>query len=73
MSRRWTFDELCHLRRLAAQGIDAQHIADALDRSVLAIRIKAAHLRIALPEPDIRHGPAAFRLPLDALRRRQQS
>ena len=65
MSRRWTPDDLCHLRRLAAQGADPRDIAALLGRSVIAVRMKAAHLRIALPGPQVRRGPPAFRFPSD--------
>jgi hypothetical protein len=55
MSRRWTIAELSRLRQLAAAGADPRHIAGALDRSLLAVRIKAAHLRIALTGSYERH------------------
>lgn len=51
MSRRWTPAELSELRRLAAQGDDIHRIARTLERTLMAIRIKAAHLRIPLAIP----------------------
>ena len=70
MSRRWTRTDLSRLRWLAAQGAQARDIAAALDRTVMAIRIKAAHLRIGLVEPETRRGPIAMRPPFGDLRRR---
>ena len=37
------------MSRMALEGATAEEIAAALDRTVEAIRIKAAHQRVALP------------------------
>jgi hypothetical protein len=61
MSRRWTRDDVCELRRLAALGLDASQVATALSRTIMAVRIKAAHLRVPLLLPArrqrLRSGP----------------
>jgi hypothetical protein len=47
-SRRWTLADLTRLSLMAREGATAQQIAAALDRTVEAVRIKAAHQRIVL-------------------------
>ena len=55
-SRRWTLADLTRLSRMAREGATAQQIAAALDRTVEAVRIKAAHQRIGLTSNG-RHRP----------------
>jgi hypothetical protein len=56
-TRRWTLDELATLRRLARRA-RLSDIADALGRSIEAIRTKAAHERLPLDDDLPRSGPS---------------
>jgi hypothetical protein len=47
-SRRWTLADLNRLSCMAREGAAAEQIAAALDRTVEAVRMKAAHQRIRL-------------------------
>ena len=56
-NRRWSADELALLRALALRDVPVKSIAAALGRTVIAIRTKAAHARVALREDAPTHGP----------------
>jgi hypothetical protein len=47
-SRRWSLADVQQLTQLALEGATAEDIARALDRTVEAVRIKAAHQRVPL-------------------------
>src|SRR5688500_14251772 len=60
--RRWTAEEVRLLIHLARRE-SAKEIASRLQRTVTAVRTKAAHERILLRDPPTGHGPARPRPP----------
>ena len=63
-ARRWTDDELAQLRRLAATT-PILDLARTLDRTVTAVRTKAAHQRVPLAADGLSSGPPRARAPWD--------
>jgi hypothetical protein len=61
-ARRWTRHELAELRRLAA-STPVRDIARSLDRTVVAVRTKAAHERLPLLPDETTRGPVRARAP----------
>ena len=55
-SRRWTRPEEQLLRRLATDRVPLKDIAARLNRTVSAVRSKAAHLRVPMDFGDLRSG-----------------
>ena len=68
-SRRWTPDELSLLRS-QAYSLPVSAIAAALNRSVLAIRTKAAHERLPLQDDLTPSGPRRQPAPWHGARER---
>jgi hypothetical protein len=63
-ARRWTSEEIAQLRRLAS-SVPVRDIAQRLDRTVVAVRTKAAHERLPLLPDEAVRGPARARAPWD--------
>jgi hypothetical protein len=62
--RRWTPEELVQLRRLAS-STPVRDIARTLQRTVAAVRTKAAHARVPLLPDEGGSGPPRARAPWD--------
>lgn len=66
-ARRWTPDELLLLRRLAP-GTPVRELARLLERTVVAVRTKAAHERLSLLPEEEASGPPRARPPWERRR-----
>ena len=67
-SHRWTDDEVRHLTTLAARGVPEAEIARLLERTVGAVRTKAAHQWLTLRR-GAPIGPRRQALPWERARR----
>jgi hypothetical protein len=59
--RKWTAAEVQTLVAMAKNGVDRRAIAEALNRSIASIQLKAFWLKISVAEPDQRTRPTNSR------------